>query len=86
MVSGAAWLLLSYGMPLILITGHGAGSALAGISGTWFLWTVGTQSPAVALASLKPPLASPPAPQAPRAGPAIRLSAARPARAVRSAR
>lgn len=58
-VSGAAWLLLSYGVPLILITGHGAGSALMGIEGTWFLWTVGTQSLAVALASLKPPLAGP---------------------------
>jgi hypothetical protein len=32
---------------------------LAGINGSWFLWTVGTQSLAVALASLKPPLASP---------------------------
>jgi tellurite resistance protein TehA-like permease len=58
-VSGTAWLLLSYGVPLILITGHGAGSALAGINGNWFLWTVGTQSLAVALASLKPPLAGP---------------------------
>jgi tellurite resistance protein TehA-like permease len=42
-----------------LITSHGARSALAGINGSWFLWTVGTQSLAVALASLKPPLASP---------------------------
>lgn len=58
-VSGAFWLLLSYGVPLILITGHGTGSALAGINGNWFLWTVATQSLAVALASLKPPVASP---------------------------
>jgi tellurite resistance protein TehA-like permease len=58
-VSGTVWLLLSYGVPLALITGHNSGSALAGINGSWFLWTVGTQSLAVALASLRPPLASP---------------------------
>ena len=58
-VAGTAWLLLTYGVPLALITGHGTGSALAGINGTWFLWVVGTQSLAVALASLQPPLASP---------------------------
>jgi tellurite resistance protein TehA-like permease len=58
-VSGTVWLLLSYGVPLALITGHGTRSALAGINGSWFLWTVGTQSLAVALASLEPPLASP---------------------------
>jgi tellurite resistance protein TehA-like permease len=58
-VAGAAWLLLSYGVPLVLITGHGTRSALAGINGGWFLWTVGTESLAVALAALRPPLASP---------------------------
>ena len=58
-VAGTAWLLLTYGVPLALIIGHGTGSALAGINGTWFLWVVGTQSLAVALASLQPPLASP---------------------------
>ena len=60
-VSGVAWLLLSYGVPLTLITGHGTRSALADINGNWFLWTVGTQSLAVALTSLKPPVASGPA-------------------------
>ena len=58
-VAGTVWLLLSYWVPLALITSRGTGSALAGINGTWFLWTVGTQSLAVDLASLKPPLASP---------------------------
>jgi tellurite resistance protein TehA-like permease len=58
-VAGLAWLLLTYGVPLVLITGHGTGSALAGVNGSWFLWTVGTQSLAVALASLQPPVASP---------------------------
>jgi tellurite resistance protein TehA-like permease len=58
-VAGAAWLLLSYGTPLALITGHGTGSALADVNGSWFLWTVGTQSLAVALTALRPPLASP---------------------------
>ena len=57
-VAGAGWLVLTYGVPLSLITGHGTRSALAGITGTWFLWTVGTQSIAVALASLEPPVAS----------------------------
>jgi tellurite resistance protein TehA-like permease len=58
-VAGAAWLLLSYGVPLALVTGHGTRSALAGINGNWFLWVVGTQSLAVALGSLEPPLAGP---------------------------
>ena len=57
-VSGAAWLLLSYGVPLVLITGHGTGSALTGINGSWFLWTVGTQALAVDLSAFKPPVAS----------------------------
>src|SRR5262249_26957015 len=39
-----------------LITTHGSRSALAGINGSWFLWVVGTQSLAVALASLAPPV------------------------------
>ncbi len=42
-----AWLLLTYGMPLGLVTRHGTQSALAGVNGTWFLWTVGTESIAV---------------------------------------
>jgi tellurite resistance protein TehA-like permease len=55
-VAGLSWLLLCYGVPLYLITTHGSRSALAGINGSWFLWVVGTQSLAVALASLAPPV------------------------------
>ncbi|MBO0776845.1 MAG: tellurite resistance/C4-dicarboxylate transporter family protein, partial [Actinobacteria bacterium] len=50
--AGLTWLLLSYGMPLGLITRHGTRSALAGVNGTWFLWAVGTQSIAVSATSL----------------------------------
>jgi tellurite resistance protein TehA-like permease len=57
-LAGAAWLLLTYGTPLILVTRHGTRSALADINGSWFLWTVGTQSLAVALTSLAPPVPS----------------------------
>jgi len=53
-VAGLAWLLLSYGLPLSLITRHGTQSALSGVNGTWFLWTVGTQSIAVAVTTLLP--------------------------------
>ncbi len=56
-VAGVAWLVLTYGTPLSLVTGHGSRSALADVNGSWFLWTVGTQSVAVALASLAPPAA-----------------------------
>jgi tellurite resistance protein TehA-like permease len=55
-VSGAAWLILTYGTPLSLVTGHRGRSALAGVNGNWFLWTVGTQSIAVAITSLAPPV------------------------------
>ena len=56
-LAGLAWVPLSYVMPLGLVTRHGTRSALAGSNGTWFLWTVGTESIAVSLASLRPPLA-----------------------------
>lgn len=55
-LAGAAWLVLSYGTPLVLITRHGDQSALAGINGSWFLWTVGTESLVVSLTSLAGPL------------------------------
>jgi tellurite resistance protein TehA-like permease len=51
-LGGAAWLALTYGTPLYLVTSHGARSALAGINGNWFLWTVGTESIAISLATL----------------------------------
>jgi tellurite resistance protein TehA-like permease len=56
-VAGLAWLLLSYGLPLGLVTRRAGGPALAGVNGTWFLWTVGTQSVAVALTAFPPAVA-----------------------------
>lgn len=53
-LAGLAWLLLSYGIPLALITSEGARSALAGSNGSWFLCVVGTQSIVVVLAALGP--------------------------------
>jgi tellurite resistance protein TehA-like permease len=55
-VGGTAWLLLTYGVPLELITRHGTQPALAGANGTWFIWVVGTQSIAVAATALAAPL------------------------------
>src|SRR5215469_14872363 len=51
-----AWLLLTYGVPPMLITRHGTQSALAGVNGTWFIWVVGTQSIAVSATVLPPPV------------------------------
>ena len=59
-----AWLVLSYGLPLRLVTRHGTRPALAGVNGTWFLWTVGTQSIAVAVTAFPPALAGTLAPAA----------------------
>jgi tellurite resistance protein TehA-like permease len=53
---GTAWLLLSYSLPLLLIGRTGARPALADANGTWFLWVVGTQSIAVAVTSVHPPV------------------------------
>ena len=57
-LGGAAWLLLGYGVPLALVTRHGQRSALEGANGSWFLWTVGTQSIAVAITYLARPVPS----------------------------
>jgi Voltage-dependent anion channel len=53
---GAGWLLLSYSVPLLLAGRPSLAPALAGANGTWFIWVVGTQSIAVAAASLQRPL------------------------------
>jgi tellurite resistance protein TehA-like permease len=55
-VATLAWLLLNYGVPMMLITRHGTQSALAGANGTWFIWVVGTQSLAVSATVLPPPV------------------------------
>ena len=55
-IGGAGWLLLNYGIPLLLAGRHGPQPALAGANGTWFMWVVGTQSIAVAATSLPRPV------------------------------
>ena len=51
-VAAVAWLLLSYGIPLLLVSRRGTRPLPAGINGLWFLWPVGTQSIAVAVTAL----------------------------------
>ena len=55
-IGGACWVVLSYGLPLLLAGGGSLQPALAGVNGTWFLWVVATQSIAVAATSLQPPV------------------------------
>jgi tellurite resistance protein TehA-like permease len=55
-VAIVVWLLLNYGVPLMLITRHGTKSALVGVNGTWFIWVVGTQSIAVSATVLPKPV------------------------------
>lgn len=51
-VGVTSWLILGYGVPLRLVTN--ARPSLGQVNGTWFLWVVGTQSVAVAAATLAP--------------------------------
>ncbi|MGW3915886.1 tellurite resistance/C4-dicarboxylate transporter family protein [Streptomyces sp. NPDC005070] len=46
------WLLLDYGIPLALITTMRRVPSIDQVNGTWFLWAVGSESVAVAAASL----------------------------------
>lgn len=46
------WLVLSYGVPLTLLLHRHAAPVLADANGTWFMWTVATQSLAVTSADL----------------------------------
>lgn len=46
------WLLLGYGVPLVMIAHTERRIRLDAINGTWFMWVVGTQSVAVAAAEL----------------------------------
>ncbi|MFI6495542.1 DUF488 family protein [Streptomyces sp. NPDC050564] len=46
------WVVLDYGIPLALITTLKRGPSLDQVNGTWFLWAVGSESVAVAAASL----------------------------------
>ena len=55
---GTGWLLLSYTVPLLLLLAGrpGLAPALTGANGTWLIWVVGTQSIAVAAASMPRPV------------------------------
>ncbi|MFE7313617.1 tellurite resistance/C4-dicarboxylate transporter family protein [Streptomyces sp. NPDC057555] len=50
-VGAAGWLVLGYGVPLVLIC-TGRARPLRQVNGSWFLWVVGTESVAVAVASV----------------------------------
>jgi tellurite resistance protein TehA-like permease len=59
-IGGITWAVLSYSVPLVLIAGgRSAVPPAAGANGAWFLWAVATQSVAVGLTALPPPLPSP---------------------------
>ncbi|WP_063753661.1 tellurite resistance/C4-dicarboxylate transporter family protein [Kutzneria sp. 744] len=49
-----SWLVLGYGVPLGLIADPRRHPTLSQVNGTWFIWVVGTESIAVAAASLPP--------------------------------
>ncbi len=55
-IGAISWVLLGYGLPMLLAGGDAARPALAGVNGTWFLWPVATESVAVGLTSLPPPV------------------------------
>ncbi|GAB3522246.1 tellurite resistance/C4-dicarboxylate transporter family protein [Arthrobacter monumenti] len=48
--SAVLWLLLTYALPSAVVLGHGDKSVMADVSGSWFLWVVGTQSVATSAA------------------------------------
>ena len=52
-VGAVGWLVLGYGVPLLLVC-SGRALSLRQVNGTWFIWIVGTQSVAVAAAALAP--------------------------------
>ncbi|TNC29746.1 hypothetical protein FG385_00070 [Amycolatopsis alkalitolerans] len=53
-VGVVSWLVLGYGVPLGLIADPRRHPSLDQVNGTWFIWVVGTQSVAVAAATLAP--------------------------------
>lgn len=55
-VGGASWVLLGYGLPLLLIGTSGARPVLADANGTWFMCPVAAQSVAVGLTALPGPV------------------------------
>jgi tellurite resistance protein TehA-like permease len=53
-VAGAAWLLLSYGIPARLMVERPKPLPLRAVNGTWLVWVVGTQAVASSAATLAP--------------------------------
>ncbi|WP_244972563.1 tellurite resistance/C4-dicarboxylate transporter family protein [Paramicrobacterium fandaimingii] len=53
-VSFAAWIVLGYVIPGLVIGRHQGADILSGLNGTWFIWSVASQSIAVLAASLEP--------------------------------
>ena len=53
-VSFAAWLVLGYAIPGLVVNTHPGDDILLGLNGTWFIWSVASQSVAVMAASLEP--------------------------------
>lgn len=51
-IAAAAWLGLTYGVPVSLLLDRSQDSAVGDINGTWLLWVVATESLAVAAATL----------------------------------
>ncbi len=53
-VSFAAWIVLGYVIPGLVVSRHQGDDILNGLNGTWFIWSVASQSVAVLAASLEP--------------------------------
>jgi tellurite resistance protein TehA-like permease len=56
MIGGAAWLVLTYAIPIALIIRRDKEPVRPGANGTWFTWVVGIQTVVVASASLPAPM------------------------------
>ena len=52
--AGSAWLVLGYVVPWTAVLGREERPVVAAANGTWFIWTVATQSVATAAATLEP--------------------------------
>lgn len=53
-VSFTAWLILGYAIPGLVVNKHPGDDLLRGMNGTWFIWSVASQSVAVMAAGLQP--------------------------------
>lgn len=57
-LAGTAWLVLGYVVPWTAVLGQQERPVVAKANGTWFIWTVATQSVATAAATLEPHVAT----------------------------